>query len=95
MVFVCINGAFLPVMSTENTSAAAASTQPKAGDAKPRSKAVQSLKAANTITAGGQMIDKAFGDPAIVALLTPRGYNAAELQVGQALYEAAQEAFNK
>jgi hypothetical protein len=82
-------------MSTENASVAAAQTQPKAGDAKPRSRSVQSQKVANAITAGGQMIEKALADPAIVALLGPRGYDATELNVGLQLQVAAQAAFNK
>jgi hypothetical protein len=40
------------------------------------------------------MIEKALTNPAIVALLAPRGYDEAELKAGLVLCQAAQKAFN-
>lgn len=82
-------------MSTETISPAATPAQPTSGESKPRSQSVQNRAVADAITAGGQLINKALSDPAIIALLAPRGYDEAELRVGLALQQAAQTAFNQ
>jgi len=79
-------------MSTDNNPPAA-TLAPDSHDTK-RGHAAQNQKLANDISEAAQTIEKALGNAEIVTLLTPRGYDATELQAGLALQAAAQTAFN-
>ncbi len=77
-----------------NPPAGGSSQQPGVVATKPRTRSVQDQGVTNAITAAAQLINKALANPDIVALLAPRGYDAAELRAGLALQAKAQSAFN-
>ena len=83
-------------MSPDAQAAAGGESQPKAEDKKSRSpRSTQNQLAANEVTQAAELLKKVLSMPEVLALIAKRGYDEAELAVGQNLHARALEGFEK